>query len=307
MSTKKGLVVLCLMCLLIFSAQLITAEDIEPLNGPEYQTEDQTQEQNQEQNGTCNMTQEQELTQNGSLEQEREQNGTSNMTQEQKMSQNGSLEQEREQIQIQNETKEGEPNSKQKGQEDNLEMDKDKNYQWRHVYRNKIQEGIENQTVVMECNLTQINGRMYVNSYDYQKGMTLEIKEQSEHKLQVKVSAKFKEGKVLVLNVNKSAFKIENSQKLMVKFDGKEINKASIEDVINGNKTEAQYAAAIGEDGGQFVVYIPHFSEHLISFEIVNLSQSQSIDLIIGAVGIALLTILLLVLWIVRTGKYSKD
>ncbi len=71
---------------------------------------------------------------------------------------------------------------------------------WRYKYRNKIHEGIENKTIVKECNISKKTGKMYINSNEYQNGMTVEVKEQSQHKLQIKVSAEFKEGKILVLN-----------------------------------------------------------------------------------------------------------
>ena len=147
---------------------------------------------------------------------------------------------------------------------------------------------------------------MYVNSYEYEKGMTVEIKTQSQYKLEIKVSAEFKEGKVLVLNIDGSAFQVKNSQQLKIKFDGKEMEESDVDEVIHGNGTQAKFAAAIGEDGGQYLVYIPHFSEHLISFEIVELTTSQSIDFMIGAIGLAILTVVILMLIVIRIGKYRK-
>ena len=197
MKTKKGLVILFVLSVLIFSAQMIMAENSESQSIGE----DQTQEEPMGQNKVGNQTM--------------EQIGENNML------------------------------------------------QWRHQFRNKIQEGIQNNTIAKECNLSKRAGKLYINSYEYQNGMELEIKEQSQHKLQIKVSAKFKEGKVLVLNIEDSAFKVKNSQLLRIKFDGKEMKETNVDEIIKGNGTEAKYAAAIGEDGGQYLVYIPHFSEHI--------------------------------------------
>jgi len=179
--------------------------------------------------------------------------------------------------------------------------------QWRYIYRTKIFEGVQNKSVTMECNISKKAGKLYINSYEYQKGMTVEVQEQSQHKLQIKVSAEFSEGKVLVLNIEESAFKVKNSQQLKVKYDGKEISEANIDEVIHGNTTQAKYATAIGDDGGQYILYIPHFSEHLISFEIINTPSSQTMDFIIGAIGIAILTILILIVVIIRIGKFEND
>ncbi|MCK5561015.1 MAG: hypothetical protein KAJ51_10495, partial [Thermoplasmata archaeon] len=179
--------------------------------------------------------------------------------------------------------------------------------QWRYRYRENIQEGIQNNSVAMECNISKKAGKLYVHSYEYQKGMTLEIKEQSQHRLQIKVAAEFKEGKVLVLNIEGSAFKVKNSQQLKVKFDGKEIGEANIDEVISGNSTQAKYTAAIGEDGGQYLVYIPHFSEHLISFEIIDVATGQSLSFIVEAIGVAILTVAILILVVVKIGKLKKE
>ena len=145
-----------------------------------------------------------------------------------------------------------------------------------------------------------------MNSYEIQKGMDVEIEEQNQHKLQIKVSAEYKEGKVLVLNVEKNAFQVENSNQLRIKFDGKEINEANIEDVIDGEGTEAQFAAVIGDDGGQFIIYIPHFSEHTITIEAIGVTESEAANFILGAVGAAIFTIIIFVLIVVKIGKYRK-
>jgi hypothetical protein len=178
---------------------------------------------------------------------------------------------------------------------------------WRHRYRKNINEGIQNNSVAMECNISKKAGKLYIHSYEYQKGMTVEIKEQSQHRLHIKVAAEFKEGKVLVLNVEGSAFKVKNSQQMKVKFDGKEIGEASIDEVISGNSTQAKYTAAIGGDGGQYLVYIPHFSEHLISFEIIEVATDQSLGFIVEAIGIAIVTVAILILVTIKIGKFKKE
>jgi hypothetical protein len=76
---------------------------------------------------------------------------------------------------------------------------------------------------------------------------------------------------------------------------------------VHGNGIQAKFASAVGEDGGQYLVYIPHFSEHIISFEIIESTSSQSINLMLEAVGIAILTIVILMLIVIKIGKFKKE
>jgi len=154
--------------------------------------------------------------------------------------------------------------------------------------------------------MTMKNSNMYIYTHEYQKGMTIEVEERNKHQLQIKVSAEFSEGKVLVLNMEKNAFQVKNSENLRVKFDGQEIKLGNIEDVINGEGVEAKYATALGEDGSQFIIYIPHFSEHIISFELIDITDEKTTDFILGALGAAMLTIIVMILIIVRIGKYRE-
>jgi competence protein ComGC len=268
MIAKKGLVVISILCLLLLSALITTAESIESPSKEENPLNDEAQDQNRELNGTGNITQEQEMTQNGTLEQE--------------------------QLNYQNQV----------NNEDTFQQN---HFQWRYQYRTEIQEGVKNDSVVMECNISKKAGNTYINSYEYQKGMCVEIKAQTKNRLEFKVLAEFKEGKVLVLNIEDSAFRIQNSQRLIIKFDGKEIDEADIDEVIKGNSTMAMYAKALGEDGGQFIVYIPHFSEHTITFEIIEIAASTSMNFIVVAIGTAILTIFILVVIVVKVKKYKNQ
>ena len=265
-------------------------------NGSCNGTGDQNQEQNkdgggaqnQEKNGAGECNDSEEEKQYQFRNQEREQNGTPNCSQEQKQQQ---------------EQNKNNGNGEGSGNESNGKNQ----YRWRYQYRYQIQQGIENGTVVMECNMTKKDGNMYVYSNEYEKGLSVEVGEQNKYKLQLRVSAEFKEGKVLVLNIDENAFQVKNSEKLRVMFDGKEINKGNIEDVIDGEGVEAQYAAAIGEDGGQYIVYIPHFSEHVITLEIIGVTESEAASFISAAIGAAFLTIIVLILIVVRIGKFKRD
>ncbi|WP_455391525.1 hypothetical protein, partial [[Eubacterium] cellulosolvens] len=285
-------------------------------NGTGNKTQQQIQ--NQYQNGTCEGTgdktqqQNQEQNQNGTCE------GTGDKTQQQNQEQNqdgtcegtGDKTQQQNQEQNQGGTCEGTSNGKQQQYQEQKNGDSEENednkHRWRYQYQYQIQEGIKNGTVVMECNLSKKNGNMYVNSYEYQKGMNVEIDEQAQNRLRIRVTAEFQEGKVLVLNVDKNAFKVNNANQLRVRFDGQEIHLADINDVVNGKGTEAIYAAAIGESGGQYLIYIPHFSEHIITLESLDFADEETKDFLVMAFGAAMVTVIVLILIVVRIGKYRK-
>jgi hypothetical protein len=293
------------------------------------QTKEQNKEQAQDCNGTGNQTQEQEKEQNadggGAQNQEKNENGgtgsgsSSSGNQEQQQNGTGdqSKEQNKEQNQdgggAQNQENNNEGNGNGPGDENSAENQFQNQYgkddkeqtknQWKNQYRYQIEDGIKNGTVVQECNISKKDGNVYMNSYEYQKGMSVEIDEQSQNKVQVRVSAEFKEGKVLILNIEESALKVKSANQLKIRFDGNEISEGNIAEVLDGNGEEAQYAMALGESGGQYIVYIPHFSEHVITIESF-IEPEEAIPLI--GLGAAIITIILLVIVIFRIGKYRK-
>ena len=235
-------------------------------NGEKNSTGNQSKEQNKEQNQDGGGAQNQENNKEGNGEAAEEGNGTKNQYQSGK-------------------------------------DDEQTKTQWKKQYRYQIQQSIQNGTVVQECNISKKDGNVYMNSYEYQKGMEVEIEEQSQKMIQVRVQAEFKEGKVLVLNIENNAFKVENSNQIRLKFDGQVINEVAVEDVLDGKGTEAQYASAVGESGGQYIIYIPHFSEHIITLEAVGFESEQASIPLIG-LGAAIITVILLILVVFRIGKY---
>jgi hypothetical protein len=145
-----------------------------------------------------------------------------------------------------------------------------------------------------------------MNSYEYQKGMDVEIDEQSQNMIQVRVQAEFKEGKVLVLNIENNAFKVESANQIRIRFDNQDINQGSVDDVLDGEGNIAQYSMSVGETGGQYLVYIPHFSEHTITIEALNGIESEKVQIPLAAIGAALMTLVILALVVVRLGKYRR-
>lgn len=108
---------------------------------------------------------------------------------------------------------------------------------------------------------------MFQENNHYSKGMQLELLEVKGNRVRFRVSAEFEEGKAVAINIEENVLKFGSSGESNVYFDGKKIEKGTIEEVIEAKGTEAKYIGASGEGGAQFLIYIPHFSEHIIEIE----------------------------------------
>lgn len=101
----------------------------------------------------------------------------------------------------------------------------------------------------------------------YSLGMEIELLEVTKNKVRVRVRAEFSEGKVVALNIEENVLRFGNSENVRVRFDGNRIQRGSVEQVMAAEGEQASYVEAVGEGGSQFLVYIPHFSEHIIEIE----------------------------------------
>ena len=254
-------------------------------NGEGNQNQEQNGEgnQNQEQNGECNQNQEQNGDGNCSGDQNQKQNGEGNQNQEQngECNQNHGEEcncnctQEQKQQQNQNGTcgcdcdgnmyqykwygSEGNCMAKHQGDGEGNE--------WRHRYQNEIKAGVENGTVVMETTFQKQERYMLQENNHYQMGMEVELLEVEGNKVRVRVRAEFQEGKVVAINIAQNVLRFGEPGQHRVYFDGEEVNKGTVEEVVAGKGAQAKYVGEIGDGGAQFLVYIPHFSEHIIEIE----------------------------------------
>ena len=144
------------------------------------------------------------------------------------------------------------------------------NNSWRHRFRNEIQTGLENGTVIMEANIGKKDGTLTQEKNQYRNGSEMHVEKANGTAIRVRISAEFKEGKVIVLNIDDEALGIEDVGDVVVTFDGEAIEMGSIEEVLNAKGSKAKYVVALDENGAQFLVYIPHFSEHTIEITSVN-------------------------------------
>ena len=215
-------------------------------NGDCNQTQQKQQDQQQE--GDCNQSQEKEQEQ----EQERQQNCTGNCTCDGNM------------YRYRWQNTQRYCFSKSSGNGGNGSGNGN---QWRQKHQNEIQAGVENGSVVMETTFMQRERYMLQENNHYKIGMEIELLEVKGNRVRVRISAEFQEGKVAVINIDENVLKFGKSGESNVYFDGEQISKGALEEVIAGESTEAKYVGEVGEGGAQFLVYIPHFSEHIIEIE----------------------------------------
>ncbi len=138
---------------------------------------------------------------------------------------------------------------------------------WRHQFRHQINQSIENGTLVMETTFTWRNRHIVQENNHYQYGMELELDGATSKRIRIRVRAEFQEGKLIVLNVEQNVLNLGESGNCNIHFDGQKMQQGTLEEILEGNSSQAMYVGAFGEGGAQFLVYIPHFSEHIIEIE----------------------------------------
>ena len=148
------------------------------------------------------------------------------------------------------------------------EWQKDKvNNSWRHRYRNEIRNGLDNGKIIIEANIGKKEGNLSHERSQCRNGTEMRIEEAEGNALRVRISAEFKEGKVIVLNIEDDVLELGDIDDLIVMFDDEAIEMGPIDEVINAEGSEPKYIVALDNDGAQFLVYIPHFSEHTIEIK----------------------------------------
>jgi len=175
---------------------------------------------------------------------------------------------------------------------------------WRHGFREQIKHGVQNGTCIMECTLIKKEGQIVNNNYYYQNGSEVKLKEMNTNMIRVTISAEFQEGKVIVINVEDDVKKFENMDEIKVSFDENPIEPVTIKEVMKAEGSSSKYSAALDEGGTQFLVYIPHFSEHTIDIESVpGQSQEDSLTDSYIFIGLGILILIGLCAYMYSVGK----
>jgi hypothetical protein len=126
---------------------------------------------------------------------------------------------------------------------------------------------VENGTLIMETTFTNKERFMLQENNHYHYGMEIELLDVTKNRVRVRVRAEFHEGKVVAINIEENVLRFGDSKNVRVRFDGKQIQRGTVEQVMAASGEQARYIETVGEGGAQFLVYIPHFSEHMIELE----------------------------------------
>lgn len=183
---------------------------------------------------------------------------------------------------------------------------------WKYQNRDEIREGIDNEFVGAEMTIIKKKEIVSANIIAYRSGMELEIKDISKNRINIIIRANFSEGKVIVLNIAHTALEIPNVNNCTIKFDGKTAELSNVKTVLSANGEKAIYCLTIGNNGTQALIYIPQFSEHLVTVETMSVTSTISeSDKVVGTVSViaiiaGIVTVLILVLNIIRSGR-QKD
>lgn len=134
----------------------------------------------------------------------------------------------------------------------------------------KIEDAFRNKYIGGEITIVGYDEKNETDCISYFGNISIQPIELREGKIVLKIRGEnVSGGKVVKVNLGK---KICLSDKIEVRFDGKEINKASsFEDVLNPNddKIYPEYYQLQSEEGVFILISIPHFSEYEVSIAFI--------------------------------------
>jgi len=183
---------------------------------------------------------------------------------------------------------------------------------WENIYNESIETGIEKGTVGAEMTISKDQGKTASASITYITGMEMEMTVVSDGRIDITVSGDFTTGKVLIVNLDETVLDITNFENIIIKFDGTPIESSNVNVVLAGNGEEPIYCLTMGNDGLRLLIYIPHFSEHVITIESASFiptplplaaEEESASTLWLVAVIAGAVIVLLLIVNVIRIGK----
>lgn len=126
----------------------------------------------------------------------------------------------------------------------------------------------------------RIGANIYISTHgmdfvNYSHEIRAKLKTMERNRVRLEIRSEVHEGKVIMIVINKSAMEFEKYYRLNVTLDGTPVPEGDYQEVMNST-TEAKYAL-MEENGNLYLLlYIPHFSTHIIEIESEQMSGGEN-------------------------------
>ena len=150
----------------------------------------------------------------------------------------------------------------------------------------------------------RIGANIYISTHgvdfvNYSHEIRAQVRIMERNRVRVEISSELHQGKVIMIVLNKTTMEFGKYYKLNVTLDGNPVPEGDYQEVMNST-TQAKYAL-IEENGNLYLLlYIPHFSTHIIDIESEQESSGESEERVIGFLSSS--TIWIIVLAIIVMG-----
>jgi hypothetical protein len=154
-----------------------------------------------------------------------------------------------------------------------------------------VEEAISSGKLACECSVVAYNGSVEQDFIGYQERLTLRIQEAVQNRLELRVSADYGVGKIIVINVDNNTIRAQTAAEIGLTLDGVRLQQtANVGDIFTAQGTESKFHVVNAEGAFQILIYLGHFSEHSIVVESIGTpAQPSSTILIVGLVAIVAL------------------
>jgi len=138
-----------------------------------------------------------------------------------------------------------------------------------HLYDEGVQEGIYEKKI---SGVFNVRNRM-ISHEILEEGFEIIPLVLESGKIEFRVTGEFPEGRLVILNIDE--VNIDELGDFLVFFDELKIGKMDADKILDYTGNDAKYAIKETDNGLQLFVYIPHFSEHLISIQSVPVNDGN--------------------------------
>jgi len=149
----------------------------------------------------------------------------------------------------------------------------------------------------------RIGANIYISTHgvdfvNYSHEIRAQVKIMERNRVRVEISSELHQGKVIMIVLNKSAMEFGKYYKLNVTLDGIPVPKGDYQEVMNST-IQAKYVA-IEENGNLYLLlYIPHFSTHIIDIESGQESSGGSEERVTGFLSSSTIWIIVLAIIVI--------